>query len=108
MNYNGEKHNLLYSNIIYIHKEVNDYILYLHQPVNGKKQYRNRGSLKKLIQILPDSLFLQTSQSDIVNVLFIERIDNDEVIMNNDIRIHISRDRKDEFKSRYYWLKEGL
>ena len=108
LDYNGEKHSLLYSNIIYIHKEVNDYMLHLNQPVNGKKQYRNRGSLKKLIQTLPGSLFLQPSQSDIVNVLYIERIDNDEVIMNDDIRIHISRDRKDTFKSGYYRLKEGL
>lgn len=77
------------------------------QLVTAKQTYWTRKKLSEQMRELPDILFYQVHKSYIVNMMYIQTFDGRSIIMNNDIHIPVSRNRRNNFKNAMLrYLKE--
>ena len=56
-----------------------------------------RGTIKDAVQTLNNSCFTLCNKSCIVNLRYVQMIENDEILLSNGERLQISRPRKTEF-----------
>lgn len=87
---------LLVSSIIYV--EIRGHDLTFH---TADGNYDTRGGLKTLEEDLGDKKFARCNNCFLVNLDYVQSVEKDEVLLPNDIRLPISRNKKKEFVKRF-------
>lgn len=100
--FQNETYNVRYSDIIYIEGMRDKIWLYCKDDT-----YRWHGTLKALQELLAGRGFFQVHRSYIINMEKIQKYNSQEVILEGDCQVPISRYKLDAFKEAYikFWSK---
>lgn len=93
------------SDILYIYKMEKNTIFVMRDG----KEHKERKTLKEVYQLLRKPEFLFVNSGNIINMRRIRRIDRNEIILENDQRIPVSRASLKKVKEKMmdYWGKNG-
>lgn len=95
---------LLYEDIYYIYKEGKNVVF-----VTENCSWNDRSTLEHVMKTLDDSMFIRCERSSITNIRHVMSVENDELIMRNGKKIHISSSLLKAVKKSItvYWRNQG-
>ncbi len=65
-------------------------------------------TMAKVFEVLPKNHFIKINRAFIVNLNYVSRYNNEEVILTNGEKLHISRKYMRDFKSEYHFFKGSI
>ena len=100
--FKNEMYSIKYSDILYIEGMRDKIWIYC-----TGQTYRWRGTLKNLCDLLEDKGFFQVHRSYIINMNKIKKYNSQEVILEENHKVPVSKYRLNEFKEEYikFWSK---